>query len=565
MKEKIEQLLKQAVQSLKYPEEMVVMVERTRHKNQGDFASNLALLLAKALKQQPRVVAEQIVQALSAADFIEKIEIAGPGFINFYVKSTALMVIVERILNQGDQYGCSLFGKKQKILIEFVSANPTGPLHVGHGRGAAIGASLANILKAAGFDVSKEYYVNDAGRQMDILGLSLWLRYLQQLGAEFPMPANTYLGEYVTEIAKKFVGTNGRLSLPHFKIEKREDEGYVDELIAQAKSLLGQEKFSEIRVFAERAILGDIREDLAEFNVTFDQWFSEASLNVQQGLDELQKAGHLYEQDGAIWFKSSAFGDEKDRVVQRSNGEKTYFAADVAYHLNKLQRGFDTLIDIVGADHHGYAARMTASLKALDFPDRLKFILVQFAVLYRGKEKISMSTRSGQFVTLRELREEVGNDAARFFYALRKSAQHMDFDLELAKSQSHENPVYTIQYAHARVCSVFRKLAEAGQTYEPEIALQNLHLLTTDAERSLLEKLTQYPEMIEASVHAYEPHHLAHYLVDLAGLFHSYYNDNRVIVDDFLLKQARLALSLATRQVIYNGLTLLGVTAPEKM
>jgi arginyl-tRNA synthetase len=458
------------------------------------------------------------------------------------------------------------------VQIEFVSANPTGPLHVGHGRGAAYGASLGNVLDAAGFQVEREYYVNDAGRQMDILALSTWLRYLEQNGVTVDFPPNAYRGEYVRAMGHALHEKHGAryvraaedllLDLPDAAADP---EAHLDALIARAKSLLGA-GYEQIHAHALNEQLADCRQDLTEFGVVFDNWYSERSLydsgRVERAVARLQDAAHLYEKDGALWFRSTTFGDEKDRVVRRENGQYTYFASDIAYHLEKLERGYDVLIDVWGADHHGYIPRVKGALEALGCNrEQLTVALVQFAVLYRKGEKVSMSTRAGEFVTLRELRHEVGNDAARLFYVLRKSDQHLDFDLDLAKSQSNENPIYYIQYAHARVCSV---LEQWGGDASSLVEL-DLSPLTDAYESVLIQRLMAYPEAIETAARDLAPHLIAFYLKDLAADFHSYYNATRVLVDDESMKRARLALLIAARHVLRNGLALLGVSAPEKM
>jgi len=464
--------------------------------------------------------------------------------------------------------------------VEFVSANPTGPLHVGHGRGAAYGSVVSSLLKAVGFDVHREYYVNDAGRQMDILATSVWLRYLEKCGEQFTFPSNGYRGEYVLDIAETLKQQHGNALLhpvsvvfdgvPADEPQGGDKELHIDGLTQQAKSLLGADMYRQLFDLGLNAILDDIRNDLAGFGAEYDEWFSERSLVesgvVDKAVEQLKAANMLYQQDGAWWFKSTDFGDEKDRVVVRDNGQATYFASDVAYHLNKFNRGFDQIIDIWGADHHGYITRVKASMEALNQDvSKLKVLLVQFAVLYRGKEKVGMSTRSGEFVTLRELRDEVGKDAARFFYVMRGADQHMDFDLELAKSQSNDNPVYYVQYAHARVCSVFRQLAERQMNWDEQTGLQNLSLLTEDHEQALFTMLSRYPEVVELAAITHTPHLLAHFLMDLARDFHTYYNAHQFMTDDINLSQARLTLITAVRQVIANGLGLMGVSAPQSM
>lgn len=578
-------LLQAAVANIAPGAEHDVELERPKLAGHGDFSCNIAMRLAKAMKKNPRELAAAIVADLPVSPWLEKAEVAGAGFINLFLKPAAWAAVVERIRSEGSRYGCSQMGQGRRVQVEFVSANPTGPLHVGHGRGAAYGASLANVLKAAGFEVTREYYVNDAGRQMDILALSTWLRYLELHGIYVPFPSNAYQGDYVREMARAIQTEHGdRFVHEPWRIldgvpprpdddkvaggdaeAKAENEAHLDGLIAAAKRLLDVD-YPYFHGFALNEQLEDCRADLAEFGVEFDEWFSEKSLfdtgRVAAAVAALKERGHLYEQDGALWFKARAFGDEKDRVVQRANGEFTYFASDIAYHANKFERGFDRIIDVWGADHHGYIPRVKAALTALGLDaDRLTVALVQFAVLYRGGQKVQMSTRSGSFVTLRELRNEVGNDAARFYYVLRKSDQHLDFDLDLAKSQSTDNPVYYIQYAHARVCSV---LAEWGGDVSA-LAFADPGLLTSPHELALMKRLQEYPEIIETAARELAPHHLAYYLKDLAGDLHTYYNAEKFLVEDEALKLARLSLVAATRQVLANGLGLLGVSAPQKM
>ncbi|QBZ82166.1 Arginine--tRNA ligase [Hydrogenovibrio crunogenus] len=563
-----------------------VNVENTRDKSHGDFATNLAMMLTKVVGKPPREVAEMIVARLPTSEVIEKVEIAGPGFINFFVLDVAKFDVLSSILEAGDTFGECNVGQGRSVLVEYVSANPTGPLHVGHGRGAAYGASVASLLSKAGFRVSREYYVNDAGRQMDILAASTWLRYLQHCGEELIFPSNGYKGDYIFDIAQSLYEEKGdalRQSAESVFEGVADDEvtnaegetlgdkeKHIDDLIEKAKALLGEEHYRVVFDKALEAILGDIREDLAEFGVEFENWFSERSLMdsgvIDAALEKLQAAGKIYEKKGALWFKSSEYGDEKDRVVVRENGLKTYFASDIAYHFNKLERGFDVLIDIWGSDHHGYVPRVKAAMQALDTnPDALEVLLVQFAVLYRGGEKLAMSTRSGQFVTLRELRDEVGADAARFFYVQRKSEQHMDFDLDLAKSKSNENPVYYIQYAHARICQVLSLAEERGYQLDTEMGLANLNRLTQEPEADLATLLAKYPEIIARAALAYEPHQIAYYLKELAHGLHAYYNSTQFIVEYEPLRNARLTLVVAVRQVLQNGLKLLSVAAPEKM
>ncbi|WP_075179186.1 arginine--tRNA ligase [Neptunomonas phycophila] len=557
-----------------------IMVENTRDKAHGDFASNIALTLAKPARRNPRELAQQLIDALPASDSLVKTEIAGPGFINFFVSQASTAAVINTILEQKAEFGRGLAKQDERVQVEFVSANPTGPLHVGHGRGAAYGASVADLLEAAGVPVEREYYVNDAGRQMNILGTSVWLRYLEKQGEAVTFPSNGYKGEYIFDIAQSIIDSDGdkythaistvMADIPADEPQGGDKETHIDALIERAQALLGEQGYAVFFDAALNSILSDIRDDLADFGVTYQEWFSERSLavhgDVDSALETLDKNGYLFEEDGNLWFRSTEFGDDKDRVVRRANGQTTYFASDIAYLKNKFERGFDKVLYIWGSDHHGYIARMKAACEALGYnPDRLLVRLVQFAILYRGTERVQMSTRSGSFVTLRELREEVGKDACRFFYVARKADQHMDFDLELAKSSSKDNPVYYIQYAHARVCSVMRKLEEAGWSWDKEAGLEHLAKLDTESEKDLIVKLSKYPEVLTNAAVNYEPHALANYLRELANDFHAYYNANKMLIDDADMRNARVTLSEATRQVINNGLTLLGVSAPEQM
>jgi arginyl-tRNA synthetase len=583
LKKQIEGLLATALAALcdELPQEVVpeARLERARDPRHGDFASNAALLLARPAGANPRELASRIVSLLPASDLVEGVSVAGPGFINFRLSKRAFEQEVAEILSQGAAYGRSESGAGRRVLVEFVSANPTGPLHVGHGRHAAYGDSVARLLEATGYQVHREYYVNDAGRQMDILAASVWLRYLEALGEAFAFPANGYRGGYIQPIADKLVALeHARLRRPATEVfsglppdapEGDKDE-HIDALVSRMRALLGERDYRAVHGLALAEILDDIREDLAEFGVSYDEWFSERSLTdrglVAECIDRLRTDGHAYEQEGALWFRASALGDEKDRVVVRDNGQTTYIASDIAYHLGKRQRGFELLLDILGADHHGYVARVRAGLEAMGQPgDSLEVRLVQFAILFRGGEKVQMSTRSGEFVTLRELRAEVGNDAARLFYILRSNDQHLDFDLELAKSRSNENPVYYIQYAHARVRSVFRQLVEKGMPWTIEDAIEALPLLRSDHERVLMATLGRYPEVIELAAANRAPQNIVHYLRELAQDFHTWYNAETFLVDDAKLRSARLGLAEATRAVIAGGLGLVGVSAPESM
>lgn len=584
-KQHIEELIQTALVHLSQSGEVSVefpkiQVDATKDKQHGDFASNIAMILAKPLQRKPRDIAEMIIKAIPSSSQISKIEIAGPGFINFYLTSDALYSVLTDICAAGDQYGHCNVGQGKKILIEYVSANPTGPLHVGHGRHAAYGAVVADLLETVGYQVHREYYVNDAGRQMDILAASTWLRYLTLCGEDVTFPANAYKGEYVIDVARDLLKDHGSqfvipakqffADLPLDEPAGGDKEIYIDAVVAKAKELLGSKNYKIVFDMALNSILKDIHDDLAEFGVTYQNWFSEREFVqtdvVDRNLKELQNKGLTYEREGALWFRSTDFGDEKDRVLVRSNGVRTYFANDFSYHINKFERGFDYAIDIFGADHHGYVPRVKAGMQARGIqPDQLTYLLVQFVTLYRHGEQVQMSTRSGSFVTLRELRDEVGNDAARYFYVMRKCEQHVDFDLDLAKAQSNENPVYYIQYAYARICSVLRQLAEKSMTYQQAEGLSNLSRLNESHELQLISTLGRYPTLIRSAATQHEPHILTNYLRDLATDFHSYYNSHPFLVEDSALRNARLTLILAARQVLANGLKLIGVNAPERM
>ncbi len=552
-------------------------VERTRDASHGDFASNIAMRLAKPARRSPRDLAAAIVEQLPDTDQIDKVEIAGPGFINFSLSPAAFHAEIVTMLDLADEYGRHAPRSAPRILLEFVSANPTGPLHVGHGRHAAYGATVGNLLEAVGYPVHREYYVNDAGRQMDILGVSVWLRWLERGGTQLAFPTAGYRGEYIGDIAAAIntddidvVDQETLMEGVPADAPDGDKEAHIEALIGRAKTLLGDDGFDRLRQQAIDSIRDDIEEDLAEFGVTFDRWFSEQSLTKSSRIDDtlavLDERGMLYKKDGATWFRAMDFGDEKDRVVIRENGAKTYFASDIAYHFDKRERGFDHLIDILGADHHGYVTRVKAGLDAMGYKaEDLKVELVQFVALYRGGKKVKMSTRSGEFDTLRQLRADVGNDAARFFYVSRSNDQHLDFDLDVAKSQSNDNPVYYIQYAHARIASVFRQLAEKNYAWDEANGRASLSLLTEAQEKALMTALSRYPEVVDLAAGNLAPQHLVHYLRDLANDFHTYYNAHVFIVGDDSLRDARLALCAATRHVIANGLIILGVSAPESM
>jgi arginyl-tRNA synthetase len=586
LKTLIEKLLTQALAAL--PQDLVpttardlaVEVENTRDAQHGDFASNLAMRLAKATRQNPRKLAEALVRSLPPSPAIAKVDIAGAGFINFFLSKDAYHAEIRRVLQEGGQYGRSQVGNGRSVQVEFVSANPTGPLHVGHGRHAAFGASVANLLEAVGYRVEREYYINDAGRQMEILAVSTWLRYLEHCGERFAFPANGYRGDYIVAIGEQlFAAESSSLrhgaaeifkGLPPDEPQGGDKDIYIDAVIARARLLIGDAMFRRVLDLALAGILGDIREDLQEFGVTFDCWFSERSLSengsVDRAIEALKQAGHAYVKDGALWFKSTDYGDEKDRVMVRENGVKTYFASDIAYVFNKLRRGFDHLLYIWGADHHGYITRLRAGLVALGGPEEsFEVRLVQFVSLFRGGEKAQMSTRSGEFVTLRDLRREVGNDAARLFYVMRSNDQHLDFDMELATARTNDNPVYYIQYAHARVASVMRQLQERGLAHDAAHGLDSLGKLVEPQELQLIKRVSAFPEIVRQCAAQRAPHTLVHYLRDLANDFHTNYSAHQFIVDDAGLRNARLDLALAAQTVIRNGLEFLGVSAPETM
>lgn len=587
MKDHLRELVAQAILDLrrhgKLPQDVPTpdyVIERTKSREHGDYATNIALLLAKPAGMKPRDIAEAIVATFCDSQHVEKVEIAGPGFINFTISKACRFGTVRRVLEQGSDYGRGIAQSRESVTVEFVSANPNGPLHVGHGRGAAYGATVANLLEAYGHTVQREYYVNDAGRQMDILAVSVFLRYHELGGVNMRFPDNGYKGDYVVDIARSLRAREGdRLrhsaieitdGLPADESQGGDKELHVDALITRAKQLLGD---ADYRILFNSGLdwcLSDIRGDLAEFGVHHDSFFSERSLMtdgyVKRAIDTLQANGHLFEEGGATWFKATAFGDDKDRVVVRENGATTYFASDLGYLLSKFERGFERSLYILGADHHGYIARLKAAAQGLGLdPARIEIQLVQFAILFRGAERVQMSTRAGSFVTLRELRQEVSTDAARFFYIMRSNDQHLDFDLELAKSRSNDNPVYYIQYAFARVCALFRQLKEKNLSYNDSAALAARKLLTTPQEDELLGELMRYPEIIEAAALHRGPQILANYLRELAAAFHAFYNAEPILNADEELRHARLGLCKATQQVLVNGLNLLGVSAPETM
>ena len=581
MKEKIKESLRSIIIDLygsseSIHDEFEISIQDNKEKQYGDLASNVALVLAKPLKRNPKEIAEEIKGKFITDKEIVKVDVAGPGFINFFLSKESHGAILRDISIQKDKFG-KFESNNKKVLIEYVSSNPTGPLHVGHGRGAVFGSVLSRLLKEAGFQVDEEYYVNDFGRQMNILSVSLWIRYAQIFDKNIKMLNNGYQGDYLIVIAQHlkklrsdelFDDDDEIKSLLEY--ENEDAEKHTDEVIDSIKSKLNDE-FSYVRDFALREILELIKEDLSEFGVDHNKWFSESTLyksephdlsKVDQSIDELSSKGFVYEKEGAIWFKSSELGDDKDRVLKRGNGEFTYFASDVAYHLDKYDRGYDRIINIWGSDHHGYLPRVKAAMEASEKNvEKLEVVFIQFANLIRAGKKVTMSTRSGEFITLKELIEEVTSEAARFFYINRKADQHLDFDLDLAKEQSKDNPLYYIQYAHARICSVLRK----SKVQEEELTTSELGLLDSNKEIEIQKILKQYPPLIERAALASEPHLICYYLKDLASIFHSYYNTEKFIVEDQKLMNSRLFLLSGVKQVIYNGLTVLGINAPHEM
>ena len=557
-------------------DELKIKLQENNDKKHGDLASNIALILAKPLKKNPQEIANSIKDSFITDEEITKIEVAGPGFINFFLSTKTHSEVLNEISAKKELFGKSET-KNQNVLIEYVSSNPTGPLHVGHGRGAAFGSVLGALLKEAGFKVDEEYYVNDFGRQMNILAASLWLRYAQLLNESITMIENGYQGEYLISIAEKLKEDHSNKFYRNYdsivellKTEIQDDEIFTDSVVVAIQSAL-ENDFNFLRDFALQAILELIKLDLLDFGVEHNFWFSESSLydikenqanQVDLAIEDLKSRGFVYEKENALWFKSSEFGDDKDRVLKRGNGEYTYFASDVAYHSKKYDRGYDRVINIWGSDHHGYTPRVQAAMEATNRdPEKLEIVYIQFANLLRAGKKVTMSTRSGEFITLRELMDEVTTEAARFFYINRKADQHLDFDLDLAKDQSKDNPLYYIQYAHARICSVLKK--SNAQIMELESA--DLALLNTEKEIEIQKTLNQYPALIERAAKSSEPHLLCYYLKDLSGLFHSYYNSEKFIIEDKKLMASRLFLLKGVKQVLVNGLSILGIKAPEEM
>ena len=523
-----------------------IVVEKPKDEKMGDFSTNIAMTLARSERKNPKMIAESVVRYLKNGD-LSQVEIAGPGFINLKMSHEFFLQRLKNVVKQGDDFGQTDVGQGTKVLIEFVSANPTGPLHVGHGRGAAVGDALARILKKSGFDLSTEYYINDVGNQMNFLGRSTWLRYRELLGEAIEFPDDHYRGEYIKDIANEIVKQKGNEFL-----NKPEEEC-----------------LPFFRKFAKDNILKGIQKDLTEFRVNFDNWFTEQSLyddsSVEKAIEWLKGKGHIYEKDGAVWLKSSAFNDDKDRVIVKKTGEKTYFCSDIAYHQNKINRGFKKIINLMGADHHGYVPRMEAVLEAMGYDKKIfKILLIQFVSLLRAGEKVSMSTRAGEFETLKDVVSEVGVDVARYYFLMRSSDTHLDFDLELAKQETSENPVFYIQYAHARICSIFRTAGEKGVVWNRSNEV-DLSLLVEGEEFGIIRAVLAFPEIVEKSARALEVHRISHYLLDMVSRFHGYYSRHRVISDDKALTLARLFLLDAIRITIRNGFDLMGISAPEKM
>ena len=580
MKDNIKKTLSQILEDLYSQIEpevknLKISIQDNKEKEHGDLATNIAMVLAKPLKKNPKEIAEEIKQNFVLDEKIIKIEVAGPGFLNFFLSKDSYGEILEQIQKENKDFGKS--GSKQsKVLIEYVSSNPTGPLHVGHGRGAVFGSVLSSLLEEAGFEVDQEYYVNDFGRQMNILATSVWIRYCQLFSSEIKMMQQGYQGDYLIPIAKKLKDekSDSLFKIDESLIEKLnsedQDDEFTDQLVESLRVIL-KEEFQYIREFALSEILHLIKADLEQCGVHHNAWFSESSLygndgstdsKVDVSIEELKSRGFIYEEGGAIWFKSSSLGDDKDRVLRRGNGEYTYFASDVAYHLDKYDRGYDRVINVWGSDHHGYLPRVRAAMDACDRDiNKLEVIFIQFANLVKAGKKVSMSTRSGDFITLNELMNEVTTEAARFFYINRKADQHLEFDLDLAKEQSKDNPLYYIQYAHARICSVLRKAENEFEDFDSV----DLALLGSEKEIEILKLLRQYPQLIERAAKAGEPHLLCYFLRDLSGVFHSYYNSEKFLIEDKELMTSRLFLLKGVKQVIANGLRVLGIKAPEEM
>ena len=570
MKNIIKDLIKESLYKINKDKNISIEnieVNLCKDKKFGDFSSNVAMRYSHAYDAKPKVFAEEIIKGIKEDKNILKIEVAGPGFINFFVSKGSQFEIIETILDQEQKYGKNKIGSGVKVLIEFVSANPTGPLHVGHGRGAAFGDCLSNLLKENDYDVVKEYYVNDAGKQIDILTLSVLQRYHELVDENYKFEyQDLYKGDYVWDIAAEIHRNYGN----DFFIKDliKYTDKLVDHYILNIKNKFSDEKFKKIKDISVKFILENIKKTLNLSDINFDSWFLESSLvnnnNLKDIIDYLNKNNNTYTKDNAVWFKSKELGDEKDRVLIKENKDHTYLSTDIAYHKNKITRKFDRVINIWGADHHGYVPRINGAFNIFsEGKSELIILLVQFANLYRGKEKVSMSTRSGDFVTLEQLLKEVGKDATRFFYLARKSDQHMDFDIELAKSNDSNNPVYYIQYAHARICSIFKQLEENKMFFNYQ--KEHLELLSKEEELSIVKKLSSYPDIIKKSTEKYEPHLLTNYMRELAQEIHSYYNKFQILVEDEDLRNARLALMEASKNVLMNSSKIIGIKMPNKM
>ncbi len=547
MKKELARILEVAVRKLGVEDGTVIEIEVPPQDAMGDLATPIAMSLAKTLKKAPRKIAEELTGILSDEPVFEKIEIAGPGFINFTFSRKYLCSQLQSLLTLQGKFLREDIGQGRRVQVEFISANPTGPLHLGHGRGGATGEALSNLLEAAGFRVDREYYINDAGKQVKLLGLSVFARYQQLNGIEFPFPEDGYKGSYIEEIADEFLRERGNAYL----------QAAFDDV-------------SDVFIdYAYRKILSGIEKDLGEFGITFDTWQSERELfsngEVEAALNDLKAKGYMYEKDGAVWFRATDFGDEKDRVIVKQDGEYTYFTSDIAYHRKKIEKRYDELIDIWGADHHGYITRIKAVIEALGYSkEKLKVVLVQMVTLLRGGKPVQMSKRAGEFITLKEVIDEVGADITKFIFLTRRPDSHLEFDLETAKAQSSENPVFYVQYANARINSIFKHAREQDidfEGYSPDDLLS----LTAGEESRIIKKLLMYPTMFSGAVDYHEPHRITFYLQELSGMFHSYYNKYRIVSDDVRATKARLALCEAVRIVIRDGLEILGISVPEKM
>jgi arginyl-tRNA synthetase len=555
MKKRLFELIRDALKKLDIDLAEVV-IELPKEESFGDLSTPVAMTLTKTLKRPPRKIAEDIINSIDGKDTFEKIEIAGPGFINFTFSKQYLYSEINNLIKEGSRFLRSDIGKGKRIQVEFVSANPTGPLHLGHGRGAAVGGALSNLLNAGGYNVEREFYINDAGRQVRLLGLSVFARYKELCGVDYQFPEDGYRGEYIEDIAKEF-----RVQSSEFGV--KDDNTLLE----------------EITDFSYKKMLEEIRKDLKDFGVFFDTWQSEKELyqerksgrseerksEIEDAIDELKNRGYIYEKDGAIWFKSTEFSDDKDRVIIKKDGEYTYFATDIAYHRKKVEKGFDEIIDIWGADHHGYISRIQAVIRSLGYPkESMRVLLVQMVSLLRGGIPVQMSKRAGEFVTLREVINEVGADTTKFIFLTRRSDSHLEFDLEVAKAQSSENPVFYVQYANARINSIFSHAKEQGISTE-KLLQADLSLLSMVEELRIIKKLLAYPMVFEGAVIAHEPHRITFYLQELAGIFHPYYHKYKVVTEDINLTLARLALCEAIRIVLKDGLEILGLSAPERM